>query len=684
MSALGSSVISVCPAWLLMELSCANSMTDKSSRKFAPKAPSRRPARGHNEIHGQPSANSSGDRRTQSQTPQPQSVQVQKEGISQPIDVTNQDVHGQRSRSAQPTTQQDRHPDLSSDVVYQQQSNPAFAQPAVPHRDTAPPRTSPVTQNHPKSSENTDPTSNIRRKRHLTASDGPILSAESREGKGSAGPLDVPSAKRQKRGLQQAESHSEVHNQTEIAQGGGQRAGVTPDIAASTESHPSPSSKSAKPVSRTAGKRNAQRDATAGESTGNADKIPQRTPKGRGSRRATQRSRRGQDDIEDDTIPSEATHQPKKPRKRAQDRVKQAEMEAAAAEIVQDAVEGTAQEQGEKRKSKRATTPEDAELIQITPSEVKMVELCKDSRTGKKSARELELRELDRAAFVKRKQGQLREFMENAESSSEPTASQPIGEREEAQREMESEIALNVPNTIIVNGQIQIDESSLRIDRHAAAALERDAEQLEGVEENDLTRKINSGSYLKRDKGGGWGSILLDRFYDGLRMFGTDFGMISKMFPGKSRHSIKLKFVREERENPAKIRAVLMGEQIPVDLDEFQKLTGTEYRDPELLEKEIEADRKALEEEQAAEKEALEQARLERVAQAAAETETTATSDNGSSTKENKGKRKKQEKGKGGGGGKQKSGQGKPRTKARQTVRNDKKGKGRESSPVND
>ena len=208
------------------------------------------------------------------------------------------------------------------------------------------------------------------------------------------------------------------------------------------------------------------------------------------------------------------------------------------------------------------------------------------------------------------------------------------------QREQEESVAHNVPNTIIVNGQIQIDETSLEIDRHAAAALERNAEQLDAIDETDMTRKVNSATWLKRDKSGGWNEMLTERFYDGLRMFGTDFEMISKMFPGKTRHKIKLKFCKEEKVNGERIKATLLGEKLAVDLPELEKMAGTEFDDPAELEKDLEEDRMRLQEETMAEKQAMDEAKRERQEQIAAEQ---AAAENDSSAKENrrgKGKKK--------------------------------------------
>lgn len=328
-------------------------------------------------------------------------------------------------------------------------------------------------------------------------------------------------------------------------------------------------------------------------------------------------------------------------------------IEAAAADVVETAVQGLSKDPKKRgRRGQRAPTPEGGDTIQITPTEVRMMDLCRDGGTGRKSEREKELEELERAKFIRNKQMQLKTVMDEAEHESQDTPLESTESRQDRlsrQKEQEEIIAHNVPNTIIVNGQIQIDETSLEIDRHAAAALERNAEQLDAVDETDMTRKINSGTWLKRDQSGGWNEMLTERFYDGLRMFGTDFEMISKMFPGRTRHKIKLKFCKEEKINGDKIKATLLGEKLAVDLPELEKMAGTEFDDPEELERDLQEDRIRLQEEIAAEKQAMDEAKRERQEQIAAEQ---AAADNDSSAKENRGgkgkkgpKRKKGEKG---------------------------------------
>ncbi len=374
-------------------------------------------------------------------------------------------------------------------------------------------------------------------------------------------------------------------------------------------------------------------------------KKPRKNAKGKGIQRDESTTARTLAEAAQES-PSQAEENiaPAKAKRKYTKRKTRQSIEDTAAGIVADAVQGSSKDSKKRgRRGKRAPTPEGAETIQITPSEVRMMDLCRDGGTGRKSEREKELEEVERADFIRKKQRQLKEVMAEADPESQTTALESTESRQERlahQREQEESVAHNVPNTIIVNGQIQIDETSLEIDRHAAAALERNAEQLDAVDETDMTRKINSATWLKRDKSGGWNEMLTEKFYDGLRMFGTDFEMISKMFPGRTRHKIKLKFCKEEKFNGDRIKATLLGEKVAVNLPELEKMAGTEFDDPEELERDLEEDRIRLQEETAAEKQAMDEAKRERQEQIAAEQ---AAAENDSSAKENrrgKGKKK--------------------------------------------
>lgn len=83
--------------------------------------------------------------------------------------------------------------------------------------------------------------------------------------------------------------------------------------------------------------------------------------------------------------------------------------------------------------------------------------------------------------------------------------------------------------------------------------------------------------FLLPGQGKKWNKDSTDLFYQGLKSFGTDFQMISRMFPGSTRRSIKLKFTREERENPGAVKEALQGDsEIATHWDVFLKAANME------------------------------------------------------------------------------------------------------------
>jgi len=244
--------------------------------------------------------------------------------------------------------------------------------------------------------------------------------------------------------------------------------------------------------------------------------------------------------------------------------------------------------EGPKRK-KRAETPEDAEDQEIDHSTVKMAELTKDLRIGKKFSRHAEIKKREMEKKMKAKLARDHPELVRDEANTYETPSQS------ARRGESLPEASTGPQMRIVNGQIVIDDASLVVDRHARAAAT--ATDVEEVEEDDFTRIMTSGTHMKREMNIYWDVESTEKFYNGIRMFGTDFEMISKMFPDRNRRQIKLKFNKEEREFPKKISNALIGEVMKMDLEEYKSHTGLEYEAVD----DIEAEHAQLEAEHEAE-----------------------------------------------------------------------------------
>ncbi|KAJ5484956.1 hypothetical protein N7539_004944 [Penicillium diatomitis] len=251
-------------------------------------------------------------------------------------------------------------------------------------------------------------------------------------------------------------------------------------------------------------------------------------------------------------------------------------------------------EKPKRRINKREPTPEGAEMVEILPNVVKMSELCKDLKTGKKSKRETELRRLELEELERKRKAQ-------EEGSTTASVRNPDGANTgKTDRLAEPQQSASGPIMRIVNGEIVLDNASLEVDRHADAA--RAAGDLEDVVENQLTRKVNQATYGKRTKNESWNEEMTDLFYRGLRMFGTDFMVISKLFPGRSRRQIKLKFNNEERKDPQRIKDTLLGPRETIDIATYSDLTNQTYDDPKVIQQELQEEKKRIEEQNEKEK----------------------------------------------------------------------------------
>ncbi|KAK9903192.1 hypothetical protein M0R45_001157 [Rubus argutus] len=64
---------------------------------------------------------------------------------------------------------------------------------------------------------------------------------------------------------------------------------------------------------------------------------------------------------------------------------------------------------------------------------------------------------------------------------------------------------------------------------------------------------FNYQSYMDKAPIARWSKKDTELFYEGIEQFGSDFSMIAQLFPGRTRHQIKLKFKKEDRQNPLRI-----------------------------------------------------------------------------------------------------------------------------------
>jgi transcription factor TFIIIB component B'' len=265
---------------------------------------------------------------------------------------------------------------------------------------------------------------------------------------------------------------------------------------------------------------------------------------------------------------------------------------------------------GTKERKQRATTPEGAEDEEIDKETMTMTDLCKDLKIGKPFSMRGEIKQ----RIIKKKADAARAKLRkdhpelipliDAEDNAAPGEAGPPGTTADEPAAPEAPVASG-PQMRVIDGQIVIDDRTLQIDRQKRAQAEQQA--MEEVEENDFTRVITSGTWMKMERAQPWDMAANELFYTGLRQYGTDFQMIAGLFPNRNRRQIKLKFNKEEKVNPAKINRALTGVKEPINLDEFQKMSATQLEEVA----DIEAEREQFDQEQMTEQAKHEAAKAE-------------------------------------------------------------------------
>ncbi|EDU40758.1 Bdp1 protein [Pyrenophora tritici-repentis] len=258
-----------------------------------------------------------------------------------------------------------------------------------------------------------------------------------------------------------------------------------------------------------------------------------------------------------DDIVAAATRRKPKPRKRRQPTPEADEVDGVEGE------EGTQREKKRRGRPPREATPSDAEDQTIDPDVTYMDSLAaRHVHWGKLSTREREMRTIDwEAVKQRRREEDSREIASRAEQEKADRELAEQGAQRAAQSEFEN-VRLNA------EGNLEIIPQAGIIDLEGDAA--REIDQMVVTEDQDITARLTNRSFMKNNKrfpnefilpgqGRRWNMELTELFYQGLRSFGTDFQMISQMFPGFTRRSIKTKFTREERENPDGVKAALQG-----------------------------------------------------------------------------------------------------------------------------
>lgn len=140
----------------------------------------------------------------------------------------------------------------------------------------------------------------------------------------------------------------------------------------------------------------------------------------------------------------------------------------------------------------------------------------------------------------------------------------------------------NVPLLQLQDGLVTYNHESTVVDRHEDANVE-----MERVEENPFENIVTSNTYSKRSVTMKWTPQEIAELLKAVSTWGTDFGLIAKLFPNRTRKQIKAKFLLEEKKRPHLVEFALLR-KLPIDIREYSGKTGLELKTLNEYNKELE------------------------------------------------------------------------------------------------
>ena len=282
---------------------------------------------------------------------------------------------------------------------------------------------------------------------------------------------------------------------------------------------------------------------------------------------------------------SEASTQAHSKRAKKKRKSRSERLQELAQQVIDNAVNGGTDNGGaEGRTRSRLSTPENAEELEIDPEQVSMSELTKDLKIGRKSDTGKRMQE-NWAAIIERRKSEVEKRRDAARSKKNPVND-----------ERETEEAA-VPKQIVVNGQIVVANESREV--AFAAGLETAArEQADvAIEDDRIYKYVNTstlGKHAGLRKRSKWDEDTTNLFYQGLRMFGTDFSLVANLFPENvDRGIVKKKYLAELQNDPERVDKCVTAKEA-VSLDEYATMTNMEFEDPDKLMKELEEEEKRM------------------------------------------------------------------------------------------
>lgn len=211
-------------------------------------------------------------------------------------------------------------------------------------------------------------------------------------------------------------------------------------------------------------------------------------------------------------------------------------------------------------------------------------------KSGRASSRTFELERV-RARQLKKRRQDAQAIKENPEQSPAPETLKSSGtpaplEEEQANQQPEEhppeeEFGENrfAVQTRIVDGKIVLDEQSLFANYRDDEQQAREQRNWEVVDERESDQFVNSASRSKQRRTQRWSAEETERFFQAVSQWGTDFEMITRLFPHRTRREIKSKWTKESRQNSKRLDDAFVR-RTAIDLTAYGNATGVDLSGP--------------------------------------------------------------------------------------------------------
>ncbi|KAF9406751.1 Transcription factor TFIIIB component B, partial [Podila epigama] len=203
----------------------------------------------------------------------------------------------------------------------------------------------------------------------------------------------------------------------------------------------------------------------------------------------------------------------------------------------------------------------DGEDVLPDYSDTPMYEFVKDMGVGRRSAVFLERqKQMDEKRRIAKKEKRIKDIQDEEGSGKDRASMTPQPDEDDEleakeKADVKSKSNMSTPKTPIqpktfapqvrvVDGRIELDIDSLTVDHAAVDGVEQGP--IEYVEESSTSKFVNSATFSTKFRSEKWTETETDLFYEAISQWGTDFGIICKLFPSKTRVAIRNKFKRED------------------------------------------------------------------------------------------------------------------------------------------